>query len=109
MLRYKDLPEPPCNDIVTAIEEVKKWLEDPVNNKEPDSEKVSLVYNIDGKAKEIRESLEKAYTERITDREKGTADSYFRRLKQINDTANLIMSVYANNLSREALLKVDVE
>lgn len=108
MLRYKDLPEPPCNDIVTAVEEVKKWLTDPVNNKEPDGEKVSLVYNISGKGKEIREALEKAYKERIVDREKGTVDSYFRRLRQINDTANLLMSVYASNLSREALLKVDV-
>ena len=59
MLRYKDLPDPPCNDIVTAVEEVKRWLADPVNNKEPDSNKVSLVYNIAGDAKKIRESLEK--------------------------------------------------
>ena len=111
MIRYKDLPKmtPPCESTVEAIETVQTWLSNPVNNQEPDQATVDVLAALDNNAEGITEEIqgaykERVYTEGLKEDSTVTEEQYFKRLRQINDTAVLIAAASIANSSREKLM-----
>ena len=104
MVRYDDMPKPPADGTVAKIEAVQAWLKSPNKIKEPKAEDVKALFKLSEKAAELKKEIEKAYTDRVSDKSNGTVNVYMQRLKQINDTASLIASAYTATTNREALL-----
>ena len=104
MVRYDDLPDPPNEEIIAAIEEERTWLDDIIGMPEPEVEVQRTVFEMALIADDIRKNIEDAYKERLLDKESGTMKTYEKRLKQINDAASLISAAYVGELTREELL-----
>ena len=112
MIRYKDFPNliPPALETVTSIEELRGWLRDIGNTPEPSKKVAETVADVGEpeSSEKIVEEIKKAYEERVTEEEddKTTMEGYFKRLRQINDTANFIAAANIANISREDLLGI---
>ena len=106
MIRYENFADPPCKELVDKLEAFKSWVNDPKNHTAPNSGDVASLYNLMGQEDSIKKELKEAYTKRVADRKEGTVNDYFLRLRQINDTANLLSAMYITSLSREKLLRI---
>ena len=107
MLSYSNLPPPPNLSLVLSILTLQEWLKSPGTNKEPERKDTEAVLKMTEAATTIEEQLREAYVGRVIDTEKGTQEDYFKRLKQLNDTATLITAAYMPNMTREQLLGID--
>lgn len=112
MIHYKDFPDliPPALKTVESIEAVRDWLSNIESMQEPDKATAEVVADVGepDNSYAITEEIKKAYEERIVevDEDDTTMEKYFKRLRQINDTANFIAAANIANISREDLLGI---